>query len=319
MSRSELFPGFLGNSRVTQSLFNSIQAGKLVHLLLFTGAPGSGKKTLAQNVVQMLFCPELCRECKNCAMLAKRIHPDLYLVEPEGGSIKLEQSRDLKIFLSSAPNTAPYKVAILADCQLLTVEAGNTLLKILEEPPSRSLCILTADTQENVLPTLVSRSQSYNLAPLANPTLLKALAQRVPKEHVALLAGFSEGILGKALTLYEDPDFWQQRRNFVMEIKEILAARRDPLLTSESWYPLSERFFDLLEFWLRDMLMLQTVKVHTPTNFDMMSELAECISVCPRDKTIVLLEECVQARERLRARCNPHLVFDGLLLKMWEV
>lgn len=99
----------------------------------------------------------------------------------------------------------------------------------------------------------------------------------------------------------------------------MLTGRRDPLLTGENWHPLPERFLDLLEFWLRDMLMLQTVEGYAPINSDMVEELTECISVCPRGKTVVLLQGCAEARERLRARCNPRLVFDDLLLKMWEV
>lgn len=319
LSKSEIFPGFLGNTRIVQSLFRSISAGTLSSTLLFTGPEGSGKKTLAQKVVELLFCPKLCRNCKNCTMLAQRTHPDFLLLSPEGSTLKLEQAKELQAFLATPPNTAGHKVAVVESCHLLTVEAGNSLLKILEEPPGQSICILTADNPDNVLPTLVSRSQVYILSSLPDSILREALAERVPPEQVAFLAGFSGGVFGRALALHEDPDFWQCRKALGQEVQGVLLGRRDPLLTAESWQPLSDRFLDLLEFWLRDMLMLQTVKGYSPINGDLVEELAECTSVCPREKTVMLLQECAEARERLRVRCNPRLVFDGLLLKMWEV
>jgi len=294
LSKSELFPGFLGNTRVAQSLYNSVTAGTISHTLLFTGPQGSGKKTLARSLVQLLFCPELCGNCKNCTMLAKGIHPDLLLLAPEGDSVKLEQAKELKAFLASPPNTAPYKVAVLENCHLLTVEAGNSLLKILEEPPASSVCILTADSPDNVLPTLVSRNQVYNLGPLAASSLKKALTGRVPPERIDFLAAFSAGILGRALAAQADPEFWQQRKSLGQEIKGVLAARRDPLLTAEHWQPLPDRFLDLLEFWLRDMLMLQTVKGYTPINSDMLEELADCVSVCPEKRRLCCFRSAPQ-------------------------
>lgn len=319
LSRSEGFPGFLGNDRIVQSLINSITAGTLSPTLLFAGPEGSGKKTLAEKLVQLLFCPQLCQSCKNCIMLAQGMHPDFLLLSPEGSTLKLEQSKEMKAFFSTPPNTARYKVAVLESCHLLTVEAGNCLLKILEEPPSQTVCILTAENQDDVLPTIISRSQVYNLSPLADSVLKEALVRKVAPEHVHFLAGFSGGVLGKALALHGDPDFWQHRRALGLEIQGVLTGRRDPLLTGENWSSVSDRFLDLVEFWLRDMLMLQTIEGYAPINNDMVEELTECTSVCPRDKTVVLLQECADARERLRARCNPRLVLDSLLLKMWEV
>lgn len=320
LSKSEVFPGFWGNPKVTQSLAQSLETKKIANTMLFTGPYGSGRKTLAERVAQKLFCPEQCGVCPNCRMLAKGIHPDFLLITPEGNTLKLEQARQVKAFLSAPPNTADCKVAVLENCQTLTVEAGNSLLKILEEPPASSVCIMTADTADNVLPTLVSRSQVYKLTPLPNAIIEEVLqGKKLPEPKVRFLTGFAQGVLGTALELMENRDFWQQRENIATEICEILARRRDPLLSSEHWHTLPDRILDLLEFWLRDMLMLQTQRDYEPINGDMLNQLQECIAACPADKTVILLEECVQARQYLTARCNSQLVFDSLALKMWEV
>lgn len=310
----------MGNERIVAALFHGIETGRLANTLLFTGPSGSGKKTLAARVTQKLFCPDLCGHCPSCTMLARAIHPDYLLIGSEGGSVKLEQARQLKAFLSAPPNSAAYKVAVLENCHNLTVEAGNSLLKILEEPPAASICILTADSADNVLPTLVSRSQVYTLTALPRATISGVLQEKKLSENQSwFLTGFSEGILGRALELPAESDFWQRRRQMAIEIQEVLARRRDPLLSSDNWQLFPEEALDLLEFWLRDMVMLQINPDYVPVNKDLQANLEECLASCPEDKSIALLDQCAQARERLQARCNPRLVFDCLALKMWEV
>jgi DNA polymerase-3 subunit delta' len=311
--------GFLGNERIVGALLRGISTGRFAHTLLFAGPAGSGKKSLAGFVVQRLFCPDSCQLCPNCTMLARGIHPD-YLHIASEGSVKLEHARQLKEFLAAPPNTAAYKVALLEDCQNLTVEAGNSLLKILEDPPQASVCILTADSADNVLPTLVSRSQVYTLAPLSREVISHALEKRnVPQQRSWFLAGFSQGVLGRALKLLEDEDFWLRRQQMATEIQEILARRRNPLQSSDNWQVQPEEALDLLESWLRDMLLSQINPDYIPVNRDLQSYLDACMRNCPADKCIALLDYCAAVREYLQTRCNPRLVFDCLALKMWEV
>jgi len=310
----------LGNERIVAALFHGVETGTLANTLLFTGPAGSGKKTLAARVAQKLFCPDFCGHCPSCVMLARGTHPDYLLIASEGGLVKLDQARQLKAFLAASPNTAAYKVAVLENCHNLTVEAGNSLLKILEEPPAASVCILTADNAANVLPTLVSRSQVYTLTALPKAVISEVLqAEKLPENQSWFLTGYSQGILGRALELLEDQGFWQRRQQMALEIDEVLARRRDPLLSSDNWQAFPEEALDLLECWLRDMVMIQYHPDYIPVNKDLQANLAECLANCPEDKSIALLDQCAQARERLQARCNPRLVFDCLALKMWEV
>lgn len=310
---------FLGNERIVAALFHGIETGRLANTVLFTGPAGSGKKTLAAMVAQKLFCLDCCGHCPSCTMLARGIHPDYMLISSDG-MVKLEEARQLKTFLTASPNTAAYKVAVLENCHNLTVEAANSLLKVLEEPPAASVCILTADSAANVLPTLVSRSQVYTLTALPMEILSGVLKEKqLPENQSWFLMGFSQGFLGRALKLLEDKGFWQRRKQMAMEIQEVLARRRDPLLSSENWQAFPEEALDLLEFWLRDMLLIQINPDYIPVNKDLQANLEECMANCREEKSVALLDQCAQARERLQARCNPRLVFDCLALKMWEV
>lgn len=304
---------------MVDALCNAVETETLAQTLLFTGPIGAGKKTLADKVVQKLFCPDMCGRCKSCQMLTRHTHPDYSVIIPDD-ILKLDHARQVKSFLSTSPNTAAHKVAVLADCHKLTVEAANSLLKVLEEPPPASICILTADSVDNVLSTLVSRSQVYNLAPLPHAMVMDVLRDRgVSSDQAQILAGLSAGVLGRALAMLEDEEFWTQRRHFSQSIRELFAGAQDPILLAERWCESPERSLDLAETWLRDMLLLQTTPDYVPVNNDERESIEACIGRCPKDKTMILLEECLLARRRLRARCNSRLVFDSLLLKMWEV
>lgn len=310
---------FLGNEKVVAALSRRVADGTLGSALLLSGPAGSGKKTLARTIVQTLFCPDRCGQCPCCSMLAHESHPDYFLIAT-GGQIKLEEARQLKAFLTTPANMAPQKIAVVENCQSLTVEAGNSLLKTLEEPPAISLCILTTDNIGAVLPTLVSRCQVYTLTTLAEKTIIEALEHRgVSPEKSWFLANYAQGILGRALAIIDSKDFWARRKQMAQEIEEILAGRRNPLLLTDNWQENLEELLDLIESWLRDIVLLQLGADYVPVNKDLSAHLEECVKLCGPRKGIVLLEQCFQARDYLQDRCNSRLVIDSLALKMWEV
>ena len=300
------------------SLLRRIEGRTLANTLLFVGPRGSGKKTLAMKVAQKLFCSQCCGQCPSCSMLIQGRHPDFLQVQAENDWIKLEQARQVKTFLASPPNSASHKIAILEECQRLTIEAGNSLLKVLEEPPVSSICILTADSTANVLPTLVSRSQVYPLSALSRSAIVEMLKKlNIRENQRQFLVGFSEGLPGRALALADDEDFWSRRQEMAPEILGVMAGHGDPLLFSERWcdYPES---ISLLEFWLRDMARLQISPDYTPVNTDFHDSLEACLTNCPGERPVVLLDHCARARGYLQARCNPRLVFDCLALQLRE-
>lgn len=164
-----LFSDFAGNEKVKDSLTRLIQSGRLPHAIVFEGTEGLGKRTLAKALALELFCRNsddgACRQCPQCSKVIQGIHPDLYEYTAPGGSrsFSVDKVRQIRDDVFIRPNEAEYKIYILGNCQCMTEQAQNALLKILEEPPSYAVFILIVDTKSALLETVLSRSAVFTL------------------------------------------------------------------------------------------------------------------------------------------------------------
>lgn len=225
----------LGHEWAEKLLAGHIRRGEVRHAYLFAGSPGVGRRTLALRFAQALNCPkpigpgQPCRTCRTCQQIERGAHIDLSILEPEkeGASLKVEQVRDLLPTLSLLPYEAAYRVALLARFQDATPNAQNALLKTLEEAPGRVVLLLTADSPESLLPTIVSRCEVLRLRPLAPARLERVLVQRgLEPAEARLLARFSGGRLGQALRLHEDPSALERRAQLAEDFFKVLASSR---------------------------------------------------------------------------------------------
>ncbi len=155
------FNGFAGNEKVKQQLTFLAETGRLPHAIVIEGEDGLGKRTLAKELALNLFCINKenapCRTCPQCVKVLKGVHPDIYEYTPTG-SYKIDEVRTIVEDAVISPNEADYKIYILGNCQLMTAYAQNALLKVLEEPPSYAVFILTVNNKSSLLETVLSRS-----------------------------------------------------------------------------------------------------------------------------------------------------------------
>ena len=136
----------------------------MTHAWLFTGPPGSGRSTSARAFAAALVCPQGgCDDCHECHTALIGTHPDVNLVTTELLSIGVDAARELVLEAAVAPSVARWRVIVIEDADRLTDQANNALLKSVEDPTPHTVWLLCAPSQDDVLPTLRSRTRHVGL------------------------------------------------------------------------------------------------------------------------------------------------------------
>lgn len=316
-----------GHEWAANLLREHIARGDVRHAYLFTGPRGVGRRTLAIQFAEALNCinppapGDFCGACRACRHLAAMQHTDLSVLqsEKEGAVLKVEQIRDTQHMLTLMPYEANYRIALLLRFHEANASAQNALLKTLEEAPARVILLLTADSAESLLPTIVSRCEVLRLRPMALNRLQMELEEReLNKPDARLLAHLAGGRLGYALSLKESQERLEQRRALIDDLVNMLTANRRERFTyaeamSKDKEALREGYQVWLSFW-RD-LMLRSANPNLPlVNLDMEAEidlLSQQIDLQTARARVADLEKGIA---RLDANVNARMLTEVLLL-----
>lgn len=195
--RPQIFDDVVGQEHVVRTLKNAIQQNRIAHAYLFVGPRGTGKTTTARIFAKCLNCEggplvsppedsEICKAIMNGSCMD--------VLEIDGASNNgVEQVRDLRDDAQYAPSQGRYKVYIIDEVHMLSTQAFNALLKILEEPPEHVKFVFATTEAHKVLPTIVSRCQRFDLKPIPENLIKERLericqAEGVEAEDMALQA-----------------------------------------------------------------------------------------------------------------------------------
>lgn len=221
----------VGNPKIPEFLSASLENEKVSGSYIFLGPENLGKTTLAKFFSQTLLCEDRqkgdlvlpCGNCSSCQQMTgntgeegednlSALHSDFHLIrrEKEKKNISIEQIREfIKILhLSSFLNS--YKIGIIKNAEVLSPEAGNALLKTLEEPREKVVIILIASQIENIPETIASRSQVLNFYPVSRENIYDYLVKvrEVKRSQAKNIAHLSLGRPALAIKFLEDPDFY---------------------------------------------------------------------------------------------------------------
>lgn len=140
------------------------ESSAMTHSWLITGPPGSGRSNLAYAFASALLCRRGgCGECPDCRQVAARSHPDLSVLTTERVIISIDEVRRLVASSQYSPSVSRYRVMVIEDADRMSERTSNVLLKALEEPPERTVWILCAPSEADLLPTIRSRVRSVRL------------------------------------------------------------------------------------------------------------------------------------------------------------
>ncbi len=317
----------LGNAWAVEMLRQHVARGTTRHAYLIAGLPGIGRFTLALRFAQALICTQPpgpghpCLTCRDCVQIEARQHPDLTILEAEteGGALKVERVRDARRSLALKPYQSSYRITIFRRFQEATDEAANALLKTLEEAPSYAILILTADSPEALLPTIVSRCEVLRLQPVPVDLLASFLMQRgIAQEQARFLAHISGGAPGRALRLSQDSAALDFRNEKLAELGSLLPATRsqrfayaDKLARDKA---AMRRALELwLSFW-RDVLIRVSGASMPIANIDREKEIESVARRLDLSEARRIVSNLDRARGQLEANVNARLLAEVLLL-----
>ncbi len=199
------YPEILGQNRVKSVLSGAVASGNIHHAWLLTGAAGAQTAELAEAFARTLLCEKTvhgqpCRTCESCRLSFQDKHPDFFRLKPRGKirQMKMEDVRDLLKFISLKAFFPGYKVMVIEEAERLPREHANSLLKSLEEPPPKTVFILTCSKVSGLLSTIISRCQTLELEPLPEEMVLDWVKKNLPPSVDSdLLVKLSEGHIGR--------------------------------------------------------------------------------------------------------------------------
>jgi DNA polymerase-3 subunit delta' len=346
------FASIIDQQRPVSILNTLLKKNAIPHALLFTGIEGIGKKRAALTFAMAANCragerlqppldepdiqraedqtplslDEPCGQCRSCRKIISNTHPDIIQVKPTGKVTRIAQIRSLCDTLAMRPYEASLRVVVIAEAQSMNLSAGNALLKLLEEPPDRTILILIAPQTADLLPTIVSRCRHIRFNPVSKEQIVAKLLDDdagINAEEAAIIAGLADGSLTRAIDMNRSN--WADRRDWIitnsgLERPDALGSRSTGLLLAfaEHLSKNKKEAIDALAImitWLRDMIVCRYTpdKVINRDTIDRLEEVSYKISVrslADKIKTIQVAQKNIDANSNLR------LTLEAMMLRL---
>jgi len=322
-------------------------AGRLPHALLLGGPEGLGKTAFGEALVARLLCEQMgdgperlaCGSCNSCNWLAAGNHPDFRLVQPEDaggqdtaedgaeavrvespvrklgqGQVRVDQIRALEDFVFVGSHRQGNRVVLISQAETMNAAAANSLLKILEEPPSSVYFILISSYWRRLLPTLLSRCRTLILG---HPDV--GVARRWLKDRGVIEAEQLLDLAGGVPLLAADWEENGRSEAYFRLIETLLSKVSDPVAMAAKWTPLlkAEQGFSLgqlVEAMQKLMLDLGMLKIAGRCRYHRAwkDQLTELVRSATAPGIMSCYNELLRIRAVARHPLNSQLFLEDL-------
>ncbi|MBF0494342.1 MAG: DNA polymerase III subunit [Candidatus Omnitrophica bacterium] len=255
----ELLRNIRGQQKAVKFLTNTLSADRVANSYLFTGPAGVGKTLAARCLAKELLCENTsfgkqtrnasglfgaahaldeaaghetiasgaCGTCSGCRKVENMAHPDLLLVTKEDRqSVVISEIRKIKEVFSLKPFESAWNICIIEDAHLMNAASSNALLKVLEEPPGKSVIILVTHKKELLLPTVISRCLEirFNFLPFEDAADIIKNTAEIDEKDAEFLAFYTNGSPGAALEMIES-DILVRKDDILSKVFKILSNK----------------------------------------------------------------------------------------------
>ena len=226
----------MGFDKIKNFFEKTLNNGQLSHAYIFSGQEMIGKRTFTLELTNLINRADPHTHGMNVGASPDPVfQPDCLFVDSgvseSGQTITIEEIRRVKNFVSLSPYAGPYKFVVINDAHLMTTEAQNALLKVLEEPSPSSILILITANPNSLLPTIISRCQEIKFPPHPRGIIENVLKNSgLPKSEAEFLAEFSNGRVGLVTMIIKEKSF-DEIRDSVEELVGLVKSDINDRLT----------------------------------------------------------------------------------------
>lgn len=292
------FDDILGNDEAKKYLSHCVTDNHISQSYLFVGAEGIGKLLIAKEFAKQVLClqPEKKQncQCKSCQCFEGMNHPDYLVINEKGETIKIDQIREITTKIMEPPIISNRKIYILNDCDKMTIEAQNCLLKTLEEPPKFAIIILISSNENVILNTIKSRCMTIKFKAIPTNELKKYAIEKLGMTQMTEnLVRFFNGSIGKAIIHKESQEKFLKIEAFIEDLnqKDIVTIMNEAKIIYDK-----ENIVKILEYMI----------ICLYSKSQQAKEYVECIEK---------VNNCIQ---HLKRNCNFDMTLDTMLFEMWE-
>ena len=346
--RPQKFSDVLGQERVVNVLKNQVKSGQISHAYLFAGERGCGKTTCAKIFAKAINClnpidSSPCGICENCKSIEEESTMDV--VEMDAASNRrIDDIRNLKETVVYPPNNLKYKVYIIDEAHMITREAFNALLKIMEEPPSHLVFILATTEIEKIPKTILSRVQKFEFNKIGRDDIIKQIDiilndRNISMEDEAkdLIVKKAKGAMRDALSILDQVLSIDKDNFLLQDVENILGVvdfySLDKLVDNilsynqkdslEILFKLKENgkddrdILDGLIGYLRDIMVYKTsLNEKYVDNLDYIDLIKEKIEQISSEKIVSYLEILNDYSNRMKVSENSSLLMEMAILRL---
>lgn len=300
-----------------------IAEGKMPHGILLAGPPDSGKANFAGSLGAYLLCrgqDKPCGDCRQCNLVAAGTHPDLLEVTLEDTKqIRIEQIREIIHWATQSSQQGGYKICTIDPADKLNIQSANALLKVLEEPPPRTLICLVSDQPTRLLPTLRSRCQRIDLgSPTHQEAVVWLQEQMESSADVELLLDIAGGMPLRVLNSI-DEDYLKLRQELASQLLPLSEGNKSPiqvaaLMAKEEVGHVLELLYQLVS----DSIAYTLSGGKVTRNRDLRETIEHYSYLTSVAKRYKLLDRISEAQGQLNGTSNPNgqMLLEGVFVKV---